>query len=111
MAVISAILGPCYKIGEVGFDVPRLGAADQPWHRDFASPEATMKERRLNSLNLTAVDTVEEMGPLEIALGTQWDDLSTCQAGIFPPVSAYPRYVERVTRKFPRWAICRHARR
>lgn len=103
VAVSSAILGPSYEIVEVGFDVPRPGAADQPWHRDFASPEATSNGRRLNSLafNLTAVDTVAEMGPLEIAVGTQWDDLGPYEFGMFPPASAYPRYVERAIRKMP----------
>ena len=59
VAVCEAVLGPDYRIVEVGFDIPFPGAADQPWHRDFPSPEATLKGRRLNSLafNLTAVDT------------------------------------------------------
>src|SRR5205823_1608032 len=104
VAVCEAILGPAYRIVEIGFDIPFPGAADQPWHRDFASPEATLKGRRLNSLafNLTAVDTIAEMGPLEIALGTQWDDLTGCDRGMFPPKSLYPRYEERMTRKMPR---------
>jgi hypothetical protein len=65
VAVCEAVLGPDYRIVEVGFDIPFPGAADQPWHRDFFVPEATTKGRRLNSLafNLTAVDTVPEMGP------------------------------------------------
>ena len=41
VAVCSAVLGPDYKIVEAGFDVPGPGAANQPWHRDFATPEAT----------------------------------------------------------------------
>src|SRR4028119_859645 len=75
VAVCESVLGPDYRIVEVGFDIPFPGAADQPWHRDFPSPEATLKGRRLNSLafNMTAVDTVSEHGPFEIALGTQWD--------------------------------------
>ncbi|HYO73898.1 MAG TPA: phytanoyl-CoA dioxygenase family protein [Archangium sp.] len=103
VAVCEAVLGPDYKIVEVGFDIPFPGAADQPWHRDFPSPEATMKGRRLNSLafNLTAVDTVVEMGPFEVALGTQWDDLSTHPKGMFPPKELYPRYRERMVQKIP----------
>jgi hypothetical protein len=103
VAVCEAVLGPDYKIVEVGFDIPFPGAADQPWHRDFASPEATLKGRRLNSLafNLTAVDTVPEMGPFEIALGTQWDDLSPYPKGMFPPKELYPRYRERMVQKMP----------
>jgi ectoine hydroxylase-related dioxygenase (phytanoyl-CoA dioxygenase family) len=103
IAVCEAVLGPDYKIVEVGFDIPFPGAADQPWHRDFASPEATMKGRRLNSLafNLTAVDTVVEMGPFEVAPGTQWDDLSAYPKGMFPPKELYPRYQERMVQKIP----------
>jgi hypothetical protein len=104
IAVCEAVLGPQYKIVEVGFDVPGPGAADQPWHRDFPSPPATLVGRRLNSLafNLTAVDTTPEMGPLEVALGTQWDDLTEYPNGMFPPKTLYPRYQERMVRKMPR---------
>ncbi|MFM7348549.1 MAG: hypothetical protein ACKO01_03570 [Erythrobacter sp.] len=35
------MVGPEYRIVEVGFDIPFPDAADQPWHRDFAAPEAT----------------------------------------------------------------------
>lgn len=103
LAVCRAVLGPDYRIVEVGFDIPFPGAADQPWHRDFPAPEATIRGRRLNSLafNLTAVDTVPEMGPLEIALGTQWDDLSGFEDAMFPPRQFYPRYRERMVRKMP----------
>jgi hypothetical protein len=103
VAVCEAVLGPDYRIVEVGFDIPFPGAADQPWHRDFPSPEATLKGRRLNSLafNLTAVDTIPEMGPFEIALGTQWDDLSDYPNGMFPPRELYPRYRSRMVQKMP----------
>jgi ectoine hydroxylase-related dioxygenase (phytanoyl-CoA dioxygenase family) len=103
IAVCEAVLGPDYRIVEVGFDIPFPGAADQPWHRDFASPEATLKGRRLNSIafNLTAVDTILEMGPFEIALGTQWDDLTAHPNGMFPPKELYPRYRERAVQKMP----------
>jgi hypothetical protein len=102
-AVCRAVLGSKYSIVEVGFDVPGPGAQDQPWHRDFAAPPETMSGRRLNSLafNLTTVDVDEDMGPFEIAPGTQWDDLSACDAGMFPPRSLYPRYEERKQRKLP----------
>jgi hypothetical protein len=88
----------------VGFDIPFPGAADQPWHRDFAVPEATTKGRRLNSLafNLTAVDTVPEMGPFEVALGTQWDQFEGCPRGMFPPREHWPRYVARAVPKMPK---------
>lgn len=103
-AVATAVLGPEYRIVEIGFDIPFPGAADQPWHRDFAVPEVTTMGRRLNSLafNLTAVDTTEEMGPFEIALGTQWDQFDGCPRGMFPPRELWPRYEARATRKLPR---------
>jgi hypothetical protein len=103
VAVCEAVLGPDYRIVEVGFDIPFPGAADQPWHRDFPAPEATLKGRRLNSLafNLAAVDTILEMGPLEIAPGTQWDDLSGCPDEMFPPRELWKRYEARMVRKMP----------
>ena len=103
VVVCEAVLGPDYRIVEVGFDIPFPGAADQPWHRDFPSPEATLRGRRLNSLafNLSAVDTIPEMGAFEIALGTQWDDLAGCPHSMFPPKDLYPRYVSRMAAKLP----------
>ena len=102
VAVCSAVLGPHYRIVEAGFDVPGPGAMRQPWHRDFAAPPETVAGRRLNSLafNLTTVDVQEDMGPLEIAPGTQWD----AWAGdpMFPPPSACERYEQRRQRKLPR---------
>jgi hypothetical protein len=103
VAVCEAVLGPEYKIVEVGFDIPFPGAADQPWHRDFFVPEATTRGRRLNSLafNMTAVDTIPEMGPFEVAPGTQWDQFEGCPKGMFPPRELWPRYVERAVQKMP----------
>ena len=104
VAVCEAVLGPEYRIVEVGFDIPFPGAADQPWHRDFFVPEATTRGRRLNSLafNLTAVDTKPEHGPFEVALGTQWDQFEGCPKGMFPPRELWPRYVARAVQKLPR---------
>lgn len=101
--VAAAVLGPDYQIVEVGFDIPFAGAQQQPWHRDFAMPDATRTEGRLTSLafNLTAVDTAEDMGPFEIAPGTQWDWSAEFEHGMFPPKDAYPRYEERAVRKYP----------
>jgi hypothetical protein len=103
VAVSEAVLGPDYRIVEVGFDIPFPGAADQPWHRDFFVPEATTKGRRLNSLayNLTAVDTIVEMGPFEVAPGTQWDQFEGCPRGMFPPRELWPRYIGRAVQKMP----------
>jgi hypothetical protein len=104
VAVCEAVLGPDYRIVEVGFDIPFPGAADQPWHRDFAVPEATSRGRRLNSLafNLTTVDTRPEHGPFEIAPGTQWDAFEGCPRGMFPPPPHWARYAARAERKLPR---------
>jgi hypothetical protein len=103
VAVCEAVLGLDYHTVEVGFDIPFPGAADQPWHRDFAVPKATTKGRRLNSLafNLTAVDTRPEHGPFEIAPGTQWDQFEGCPKGMFPPRELWPRYIARAEQKLP----------
>jgi hypothetical protein len=103
VAVCEAVLGPDYKIVEIGFDIPFPGAQDQPWHRDFRAPEATLRGRRLNSLafNLTAVDTRPEHGPFEIALGTQWDDIAGARDGMFPSRDLWPRYISRAVQKLP----------
>jgi hypothetical protein len=104
VAVCEAILGPEYRVVEIGFDVPRPGAIHQPWHRDFPAPGETLVGRRLTSLafNLTTVDVVEEMGPFEIAPGTQWDDPSEFDHGMFPPKSLYGRYQSLAQRKMPK---------
>ena len=103
VAVCEAVLGPQYRIVEIGFDIPFPGAADQPWHRDFPSPEATLTGRRLNSLafNTPAIDCTLEMGAFEIALGTQWDDIRGCKDDMFPPKELWDRYVSRRVQKLP----------
>lgn len=102
-AVSEAVLGADYTIVEIGFDIPFPGAMGQPWHRDFRSPRETREEHRLTSLavNLTTVDTTEDMGPFEIALGTQFDDSPDFDHGMFPPKFYYPRYEQRAVRKYP----------
>jgi hypothetical protein len=102
--VCEAVLGPDYKIVEIGFDVPEPGAMYQPWHRDFPSPEATLVGRHLDSLafNMTTVDVTEDMGPFEIAPGTQWDFPEEFEHGMFPPKSLYQRYEARAQLKMPK---------
>lgn len=104
VAVSEAILGPDYRIVELGFDVPGPGAMNQPWHRDFPSPDETRIGRRLNSLafNLTTVDVEEDMGPFEIALGTQWDAGEDFGHGMFPPSAYSQRYADRAVRRLSR---------
>jgi hypothetical protein len=108
VAVCQAVLGPQYKVVEVGFDIPFPGAQAQPWHRDFPMPDATRVGRRLDSLafNLTAVDTTPEMGPLQIAPGTQWDDFGGHDApdrerDMFPPAELFRRYEARAQFRMP----------
>ncbi|MEV6793573.1 phytanoyl-CoA dioxygenase family protein [Streptomyces sp. NPDC051320] len=102
-SLCTAVLGPDYRIVELGFDVPLKGAVNQPWHRDFPMPEETRRGRRLTSLaiNVTTVDTGEDMGPFEIAPGTQWDDSHEFEHGMFPPKLHYDGYLERAVRKYP----------
>ena len=102
--VCESVLGPEYQIVEIGFDVPGPGAVHQPWHRDFPAPEETTTGRRLTSLafNMTTVDVFEDMGPFEIAPGTQWDPATDFEHGMFPPKSLYPRYEARAQRKMPK---------
>ena len=75
-AMCEGVLGPDYKIVEIGFDTPFQGAMNQPWHRDFPSPVDTYAGRRITSLafNLTGVDVSQDMGPFEISVGSQWED-------------------------------------
>ena len=99
----EAVLGPDYRFVEIGFDVPFQGAKNQPWHRDFASPRETYEEHRITSLafNLTGVDVTPDMGPFEIAIGTQWDDGREWKHQMFPPREIWPRFAERAVRKYP----------
>jgi hypothetical protein len=102
-AVCETVLGPDYKVLELGFDIPFAGAQNQPWHRDFPSPPETYEGRRLTSLafNLTAVDTEPDMGPFEIAPGTQWEPGLHFDHQMFPPRDEWPRLEAIAERKFP----------
>ncbi|MDX0426667.1 phytanoyl-CoA dioxygenase family protein [Sinorhizobium medicae] len=103
VGICEAMLGPDYQIVEIGFDVPFQGAKYQPWHRDFPSPPETYVERRITSLafNLTGVDVTEDMGPFEIAPGTQWLDGSEWKHEMFPPKERWPEFQKLATRKYP----------
>ncbi len=100
----EAVLGARYEIVEIGLDVPFQGAKYQPWHRDFPSPVETYEGRRITSLafNMSGVDVTPDMGPLEVAVGTQWDDGRQWTHEMFPPEALWPRYAERGVRKYPR---------
>ena len=102
-AMAEAVCGPDYRFVEIGFDVPFQGAKDQPWHRDFASPPETYRDRRLTSLafNVSGVDVTEDMGPFEIAPGTQFDDGRAWKHEMFPDRREWARFTERAVRKYP----------
>jgi len=112
-AMSEAVLGRDYEIVEVGFDTPFEGARNQPWHRDFPSPVETWSDRRITSLafNLTGVDVTQEMGPLEIAPGTHWEDGREWNHEMFPPKDSWDRFAERGVRKYPQMGdvSCRSA--
>jgi hypothetical protein len=112
-AMSEAVLGPDYEIVELGFDTPFEGARNQPWHRDFPSPVDTWRDHRITSLafNLTGVDVTQEMGPFEIAPGTQWDDGREWRDEMFPPKEVWDRFAERGVRKYPKMGdvSCRSA--
>jgi hypothetical protein len=103
VAVSEAVLGPDWQIVEIGFDTPFPGAKNQPWHRDFPSPIETTRDHRLTSLafNLTTVDVIPEMGPFEIAPGTQWEHGPQFRHGMFPPKDDWPRYQAMAQPKLP----------
>ncbi len=102
-AMCETVLGASYEIVEVGFDTPFQGAKNQPWHRDFPSPPESWRDRRITSLafNLTGVDVTPDMGPFEVAPGTQWDDGRSWKHEMFPEREHWSRFEERATRKFP----------
>jgi hypothetical protein len=102
--VCTHLLGPDYQIVEIGFDVPFQGAKYQPWHRDFPSPVDTYQDRKITSLafNLTGVDVTEDMGPFEVAPGTQYDDGREWKHEMFPDKALWGRFQDRATRKFPK---------
>ena len=97
------MLGEDYQIVEIGFDMPVQGARNQPWHRDFPSTAETYKDHRITSLafNLTGVDVTPDMGPFEVAPGTQWDDGLDWKGGMFPDPALWPRFEARAVRKYP----------
>ena len=113
MSMCEAVLGPKYEIVEIGFDTPFQGAMNQPWHRDFPSPADTYRDRRITSLafNLTGVDVTPDMGPFEIAAGTQFEDGREWKHEMFAPKEIWPQFAERGVRKYPKMGdiSCRSA--
>jgi hypothetical protein len=112
-AMCERVLGPDYQIVEIGFDTPFQGAMNQPWHRDFPSPPDTYQEARITSLafNLTGVDVTPDMGPFQVAPGTQWDDGRSWKHEMFPDRAIWHRFEERAVKKYPQMGdiSCRSA--
>jgi hypothetical protein len=86
---------------------------NQPWHRDFPSPPDTYEGRRITSLafNLTGVDVTPDMGPFQVAPGTQWDDGRAWHHEMFPDRALWSRFEERGVKKYPQMGdiSCRSA--
>jgi hypothetical protein len=103
VAMCENALGKDYQIVEIGFDIPFQGAKFQPWHRDFPSPSDTYVDRRITSLafNLTGVDVTEDMGPFEVAPGTQYVDGREWKHEMFPTKEIWPQFQSKAVRKFP----------
>ncbi len=92
------MLGDDYEIVELGADIPLPGAPPQPPHRDFPMPEPTRDHKRLTSLafNASSVDVTPEMGPFNIVPGSQFDDGSNFEKGMFPVGEQKEQYVKRM---------------
>lgn len=103
-AVCRGVLGDDYQYVEAGFDVAMPGAVRQPLHRDFPTPDETRATGRLSSLaiNATCVDVTPEMGPLEIAPGTHFDDSAQFEGGMCVPAALHGRYAGRLERRMPK---------
>ncbi|MCU1431324.1 MAG: Phytanoyl-CoA dioxygenase [Actinotalea sp.] len=90
------LFGPQWQVVELGTDIPLPGAVNQPWHRDFPMPAATRDERRLTSfaINASTVDVVE--GPFQAVLGTQFEDGTDYEGGMFPAEGTTADYESRM---------------
>ncbi|HYN28727.1 MAG TPA: phytanoyl-CoA dioxygenase family protein [Dermatophilaceae bacterium] len=103
-AVSASVVGPDYRVVELGFDVPLAGAVDQPWHRDFPADPSSYEDHRLTSLafNVTTVDVEPGMAPFEVAPGTHWDRGEDFDHGMLPGPEAAERYSARGSLRHPR---------
>lgn len=101
--ISEAVLGPGYQVAEVAFDVSFPGSKFQPWHRDFRKHVGMRPDGTLSALafNLPTVDVVDEMGPFEIVVGTQNDEIPT-DNGMFPDPAGQERYEGDARRKLMR---------
>ena len=102
--VCRGVLGDDYQYVEVGFDVALPGSVRQPLHRDFPTPPETLETGELSSLaiNATCVDVTPDMGPLEIAPGTHFDDSGDLEDGMCVPASLHDRYADKIEPRMPK---------
>ena len=88
----------------------RRQAAQQVFAPDFGM---LPQQRRLTSLafNLTGVDVTPDMGPFEIAPGTQFDNGSDWKHQMFPDKALWSGFAERAVKKYPQMGdiSCRSA--
>ena len=102
--LLADVLGEDWQLVEVGFDTALPGAVDQPWHRDFPTPDETSARGVLHSLalNTCTIDGTDDCAPFEIAPGTQWDDDRTFAEGRCVPPGELGRYEQLARRRLPR---------
>lgn len=91
--ICETMLGPGYQVAETAFDVSFPGSRYQPWHRDFRRHVGMRPDGSICALafNIPTVDVVDEMGPFEMVVGTQNDEIET-DDGMFPPPEQQERY-------------------
>jgi hypothetical protein len=97
VALSIELFGNDYRVVELGSDIPLPGAVNQPWHRDFPMPDET-RAGRISSicLNASSVDVTPDMGPFQIAPGTQFELGDDFDGGMFPDESRQPEYDRRM---------------
>ncbi|MDP9377268.1 MAG: phytanoyl-CoA dioxygenase family protein [Actinomycetota bacterium] len=99
-SISEALLGANYQVAEVAFDVSFPGSKFQPWHRDFRKHVGMRDDGSLCALafNVPTVSVTDEMGPFEIVLGTQNDEVAV-DNGMFPDPDAQAHYERDPRRK------------
>ena len=70
---------------------------------DFLSPPETYESQQITSLafNLTGVDVTPDMGPFEIAVGTQYVDSREWKHEMFPPKEMWDGFAAKGVKKYP----------
>ncbi len=99
-SISEALLGADYQVAEVAFDVSFPGSKFQPWHRDFRKHVGMRDDGSLCALafNVPTVSVTDEMGPFEMVLGTQNDEVAV-DNGMFPDADGQAHYERDPRRK------------